>query len=205
MEIQWEEPPEYANVIGTGGGTGRYLEFALTLRQHPGRWAVLPGDQKRTEKGAMATAQNIRRGKVKGFKPNQYDTAIHGTKIWVRYKTDQPAASTDPTPGASPSASPRRSGSSADADTGPDAKVVRAWAIAQGEDVPERGRLPRRFIDSFEQAVARGEINPDGTPASPDSQNGTGSGGVTDAEADAEAEAGPQAARQDDDQMATQH
>lgn len=36
--------------------------------------------------------------------------------------------------------------------TGPDPKEVRAWALKQKIEVPERGRLPREVIEKYEAA-----------------------------------------------------
>lgn len=159
MEIEWEDPPEHAVMVGSGQHAGKYLDFALGLREHPGKWGVLPTGESetRTEKGAMATAQNIRRGKVKGFKAGQYDTAIHGTKIWVRFKENQPPSAT-----GSGGESQSSEGTAEDShEDWPEAKVVRAWAIGRGMDVPERGRLPKRYFEEYEQAAARGEVPAD--------------------------------------------
>lgn len=152
MDIEWEDPPEHAAMVGSGQHQGKYLEFALAIREFPGKWAVLPtgAGESRTEKGAMATAQNIRRGKVKGFKAGQYDTAVKGTKIWVRYKEGLPPVTNGDSGPPSDVSEPH--------DDWPEAKVVRAWAIGKGMDVPDRGRLPKKFFEAYEQAVARGEI-----------------------------------------------
>lgn len=36
--------------------------------------------------------------------------------------------------------------------SGPDAKVVRAWAQENGHDVPSRGRVPASIIEAYESA-----------------------------------------------------
>ena len=35
---------------------------------------------------------------------------------------------------------------------GPSPKAVRAWAVAQGHDVPSRGRLPREIVEKYDAA-----------------------------------------------------
>lgn len=35
---------------------------------------------------------------------------------------------------------------------GPDPKVVRAWAIENGHEVPKRGRIPKAIVESFQTA-----------------------------------------------------
>ena len=151
MDIQWEEPPAYAAIVGSGKQPGRYLHFALALRERPGKWAVLPSDgQERTVKGANATAQNIRRGKVKGFTPaGAYETAVHETKIWVRFKEDQEAEKKD----EAKSELPKQKAESSEPSVG----EVRAWAKKQGIDVPDRGMISRELFDRYDEALQRGE------------------------------------------------
>lgn len=149
MDIQWEEPPATASIVGSGKHAGRYLDFALALQQRVGAWAVLPSDNTRTEKGASATAQNIRRGKVKGFTPaGAYETAVQGTKIWVRYK-DQPEAPEG--------ALPHQGGQDEAPSDRPDPADVRAWAKDQGIKVNDRGALPKHVFDRYAEAIANGE------------------------------------------------
>jgi len=38
---------------------------------------------------------------------------------------------------------------------GPASRDVRAWAKAKGYDVPERGRVPREFVELYEKAQQR--------------------------------------------------
>jgi Lsr2 len=38
---------------------------------------------------------------------------------------------------------------------GPASRDVRAWARAKGYDVPERGRVPREFVELYEKAQRR--------------------------------------------------
>lgn len=35
---------------------------------------------------------------------------------------------------------------------GPDPKTVRAWALSQGMDCPERGRIPSSILDKYQAA-----------------------------------------------------
>jgi hypothetical protein len=163
MEIQWEEPPAHANVLGESA-SGRYLAFALALREYPGRWAVLPATRPRTEKSALAAANNIRRGKTKGFKPNQYDAAVHEGTIWVRFK-ESAAVPPDEAEASTAPSEPEEERDSTD--WTPDPARVRTWAIEQGMEVPQRGRLPKRCFEAYEQAVARGEIDPEEDPDGP--------------------------------------
>lgn len=41
-----------------------------------------------------------------------------------------------------------------EASGGASPKAVRAWAVAQGYDVPSRGRLPKEIVDRYESANA---------------------------------------------------
>lgn len=150
MEIKWEDPPEHAARIGSGKHRGKYLELALALREQPGRWALLHVEgQTRTEKGANATAQNIRRGKVKGFTPaGAYETAVDGTKIWVRFK----GAATQSDEGEED----EEEGEDGDeASIMADPARVREWAANNGFKVPARGRLPRQLVEAYSAAVEK--------------------------------------------------
>lgn len=155
MDIVWEDPPERAILRAAGGG--RYIDFALALREYPGKWAVLPSDEERSEKGAKATAQNIKRGRVRGFPAGEYETAVDGTKVYVRFKEavpkDEDSENDDPDeiddedqeepyPPISAGPTPEE----------PHAARVRAWAIQQGMKVPDRGRLPRHITEKYQEA-----------------------------------------------------
>ena len=174
MDIQWEEPPAHAHFVGSGKRPGRYVEWALALRQHPGKWAVLPGDNK-TKASADGTAQNIRRGVTKGFAPKgSYETAVDGTKIWVRYvgkdesasEPTQAESASEPTQAESAS-EPTQAESPKDSESGPTddgegvpkglAANVRAWAKGRGIDVPDRGRISNELIEQYSQALQAGE------------------------------------------------
>lgn len=154
MDIEWEDPPEVALLRSTG--PGKYVEFAVALRDHPGRWAVLPNYEghTRTEKGAKATAQNIKRGKVKGMPAGQYETAVQDGKVWVRYSPPAAGevAQEDAPPPAAKAAKPAVDESKVDP------AKVRAWARKQGLGVPDRGRLPDDVLDRYAAALERGEV-----------------------------------------------
>lgn len=146
MEVQWEEPPELA-LLAAGRKATPYMELAVALRQHPGRWAVVPDNgQPRTLKAAQSLAQNIRRGITKGFTKGEYETAVWEGKVWVRYAP--PAAAQE--------------GEAAPQDDADDAvasaPVVRKWAKEHGLDVPDRGRLPEDVFRRYAQAVNAGEV-----------------------------------------------
>lgn len=150
-DIQWEEPPAHA-ILGPGQHRGRYAEIATALRENPGRWALLPSPTgERTEKGAAATAQNIRRGKVKGFEAGQkvFETAVDGVKVYVRVKPDVDEAEATQPEGESDEQSEEEE----EAGDGPGGKAIasdiRAWARERGMDVPDRGRLPREITDAY--------------------------------------------------------
>lgn len=141
VEIDWEEPPEDV-LIRARNKSGRYLEFAIALRQHPGRWAVLPSDYT-NEKSAQAGAQGIRAGKVSGMPKGEFDAVRKDCKIWVRFVgTKEPTDEVDadhegddaPPPESEHSLSPGK---------------VRAWAREQGRDVADHGRLPRELVNDY--------------------------------------------------------
>lgn len=150
-EIVWEDPPE--EILGRRrGASTEYVAFARALREHPKRWAVLPGGG-RSEKGAQGTAGNIRRGRMASFTNGKYETAVDGTKIYVRYvgpEGDQEEKDEEARPSDS---RPRRP------DDGHTAKV-RKWALDQGMEVPERGRLPKTVHEAYQRSqlsLVRGE------------------------------------------------
>ncbi len=54
---------------------------------------------------------------------------------------------------ARPTAPPRPGAArAARATDGPDPKVVRAWAVENGHEVPQRGRIPAAIIEAYEDA-----------------------------------------------------
>lgn len=170
MDIQWEQPPREV-LEQQGRHPGRYLDFALELRNHPGRWAVLPGPE-RTKGSASGAAQNVRRGQTKGFTRGEYEALAHGTKVWVRYvgaigsEARRITAEVDGKPepeedsqteAATEEESPATvSRGVQPVPTTPAAKV-RAWAKSQGIEVPERGRLPEGVWEKYAAALQAGE------------------------------------------------
>lgn len=149
MQIEWEEPP---TAVLARLGRGRYEEFAAALREHPGRWAVLPGEQ-RTDKGGKATAQNLRGGKMRGFPKGEFEALSADGKVWVRYMA--PAEPQDGVPEPQEAAEP-------DGEEGdkPSTATVRAWAQRQGITVPDRGRLPQEIFDRYDKAAEAGPRPP---------------------------------------------
>lgn len=143
MDITWEEPPVHAKKPGEH--KGRYVEFASELAKHPGRWAVLPA-QSQSEKGAAATAQNIRRGKLKGFTKGEYETALSGTKIYVRFIAEEDRDGGEDDDAGAGDEQPDRP------QRNPDTGEVRAWAAANGYDLPDRGRIPTSVRVAFNEA-----------------------------------------------------
>lgn len=139
--IIWEEPPATASYAGQKPGA--YKEFADALRTAPHKWAILPGERK-TSDSAKGTAQNVRRGVVKGFTKGEFETAVDGTKIYVRFigtvDQDQVGELAD--------------GDEGDVEDAPDGKKVRAWANANGFTLPERGRMPQDVHDAYRSAHA---------------------------------------------------
>ena len=139
MKLQFQDPPEHAKRPGSGAQPGRYVQFAVELRKHPQRWCLLPSDgARRSEKGAEATAQNIRRGKVKGFAARQYETAVDGTTIYVRFVGEPDEEEKQPEP------------EEEEADAGKAlAADIRRWAQEEGMNVPRVGKLSRDVIDAY--------------------------------------------------------
>lgn len=156
-ELVWETPPTEAIERAAGRG-GHYLDVALALRERPGQWARIPREYA-TVDSARNTAQNMRRGHVKGFTKGDYELVPgeHGGKpaIWARYikAVDAPAPETN---GDKPSTEEE------DGDDDPVSKEylaaikaynpkVREWARGQGLEVPERGRLPQALRERYHQ------------------------------------------------------
>jgi hypothetical protein len=140
MEITWEEPPQH--LLDRRNRTGRYKDFAQELRNHPGKWAVLPGD-KATESSAKGTAQSISNGKTGGFAPaKSFETVVDGTKIWVRFVGEQEPKE----PGDDPADDVDEAGEEREQS---DAPAAREWARRNGYQVPERGRLSNAVIDQY--------------------------------------------------------
>lgn len=67
------------------------MKFALALKDNPGQWAVLPAEYT-SASSAKAAAQNLRRGKVKGFEPDgAFTTAIDDLTIYVKFVEEEEA------------------------------------------------------------------------------------------------------------------
>lgn len=141
MDITWEEPPPHAKRPGSGQKPGRYAKIATALRQNPGRWALI--GKATSEKSAEGTANNIRRGKVKGFELPEdsdasFDVAVDEFKIYVRYLED-----------AEEGAVGVRVIREEDA---PSRGEIRAWARENGFQVAVRGALPKEILDAYNEA-----------------------------------------------------
>lgn len=149
MKIQWEEPPDHAHVLGKNQKVGKYAEFASELRKNPDRWAVLPTNEDRTLKGAMATAQNIRRGKVRGFKAGEYEVAVDKTRIYVMFKGE--VEFTGPVDDEDDDEPESEESVAGEMDLAKLAPRVRTWAKQKGIDVPDRGRLPRKLMKQWSE------------------------------------------------------
>lgn len=151
MDIEFEDPPEAALIRRH---PGRYVEFAIALREHQGKWALLPSDEPRTEKGAQAAAQNLRRGVTKGFRKGEYDAVADGGKVYVKFLGAQPEGE-----GEESEDSGEEKPDKLDADDrNPElARQVRAWARHNGFDVPLRGRMPDKVWQAFYDAQGGGE------------------------------------------------
>lgn len=131
---EWEEPPPNAILSGSGIKPGRYAQLADELRESPGQWAkVPPTDPPRSAASAQHLANSIRLGKTKGFAPNVFDVALQGGEMWVRFVGDADSSE----------------------DVRPMAPRVRAWAAAEGYDVPDRGRLPAALVRAYIAAMER--------------------------------------------------
>ena len=151
-DIIWEDPPEHA--IATGQRS-RYAALHAALREHPGRWAVLPGEKASVD-SAKGTAMNIRNGRMRGFTKGQFDTRVDRTKVYVRY--------IGPAEGATPPDGAQETGADAGDDevavgassTAP--LIVRAWAGQNGfADIPDRGGFRQHIIHAFEEAQEAGD------------------------------------------------
>lgn len=146
MDIQWEEPP--AEVVLRSRASGaKYIDFAIELRRHEGKWALLPLEQPYANlASAQSAAQNIRRGVTKAFAPKGSFDAVageDGAKIWVKFlgepKGKEPAGDDDERPELT-----------VEDETGRTfAQTVRAWARENDIPVPERGRLPEAMITRY--------------------------------------------------------
>lgn len=149
-DIVWEEPPAHVLKPVRKGG---YQAFAQTLRQNKDRWAVMPtlDGAERSPKGAVNTAQNVRRGVMPAFPKGEYEVAVDGAKVYVRYTGPVEAQGRGSEP------APRD-----DTEERQDPAEVRAWARRNGYEVPDRGRLSRVVLDAYETAMRQQEL--DATP-----------------------------------------
>lgn len=136
IRLQFEDPPAEA-ITGNKGSTF-YREVAEALREAPGKWALLPREYG-SENSAKSSAANIRRGRIQAMPEGQYEAVVKGSKIWVRY-VGGGGEHADPTPGQP-----------VDLDAYP--VRVRAWAAANGVDVPSRGRISGDVIRQYEEAT----------------------------------------------------
>lgn len=155
IDIQWEEPPQH---LLEGQRVSKYREFADALRQHPGRWALLPTEGNRTVKGAKATRVNIKRGRVGGMAEGEFDALVDATdednpKIYVRFVGKEQA-----TPEKAEAVPKQKAKDSAKDEAEPSVGEVRAWARAKGIDVPDRGMLSRDLFEKYAEAVEKGEV-----------------------------------------------
>jgi len=159
MDIKWEEPPQEVILRSRAGSGAKFLDFAMQLRKHESRWAVLPVEQPyATLASAQSAAQNIRRGVTKAFAPKGAYEAVagpvgegeEGAKIWVRFVGDpQPDDATPPD---------SEDEGEARIEVVDFARKVRAWARENGLSVTERGRLPDSVYAAY--AEATGETRP---------------------------------------------
>lgn len=139
--VVWREPPAEALKRSR---LGMYSTFADELRNNPGRWALLPGDD-RTPKGAHGTAQNLRQARMKDFKPKgAWEAVAHDTDVYVRFVGEPAQAEPQP---ESDEAEPEE-------DEVPPARI-REWAKSQGKVIPDRGRLPGDVVEAYYRAHTR--------------------------------------------------
>jgi hypothetical protein len=168
MEIVFEDPSEAALLRHQGSG-GKYLEWAIELRQHVGKWALLPDEVPRTKASAAGTAQNIRLGKMKGFTKGEYDAVADGIRVHVKFlgvksEPGEPGEPGEPEDPEDPEAQ-QQQGSPLRAVPGPPGRTappdqVRAWAQNNGFNVPARGRMPDNIWAAYEKAHAPKETVP---------------------------------------------
>lgn len=154
MEIVWEDPPPA--LVRTQGRSGKYTAFAEALRANPEKWALLAAGEgeDRTEKGSKGTAQNIRRGTMKDFKPKgAFEAVAEGGKIWARFVGEPDDAAEQPELDPDETDEERlvreqetAERIQAEADFAP---KVRQWAAVKGIPVSERGRLSAKLVRDY--------------------------------------------------------
>lgn len=150
QEIKWEEPPQEAILRSRAGSGAKHLDFAMALRKHPNRWAVLPQEFEKAQQ-AQSNAQNIRRGVTKAFAPKgSFESVCDGPKIYVRFVGE---------PQESEPAAPGGDDEDAKADKGLAVKI-REWAREHDIEVAAHGRLPRSIIDRYFSTHPHEEIPP---------------------------------------------
>ena len=141
MEIQWADPSPEAVFRHENKG-GKYVEFALALREHQGKWAILPEGETgpRAKGSAQNMAQNMRRGQVKGFTKDEYEVILDDSSgeplVHVRY--------VGPPEAVEPAEEPEDPD-----DDEVDPAEVRAWAKEHGVDISPRGRIGREVLQGY--------------------------------------------------------
>jgi hypothetical protein len=89
-------------------------------------------------KSAEGIANNIRRGKTKGFEGGKYETAVDELKIYVRFLGNDEGED-----GTAPTSRVR------DDEDGPSRGEIRSWARDNGFQVAVRGAIPREVLDAY--------------------------------------------------------
>lgn len=57
-----------------------------TLKEHPGQWGLVKGEGAvNNSNAASSRASVLRKGKVAGVKPGDFETAVRGDKLYARY------------------------------------------------------------------------------------------------------------------------
>jgi hypothetical protein len=160
MEIEWEDPPALA--VARVRTPGRYVDFAYALREHPERWAKLPGKEggeERTTKGAANLAQSIRRGTTAGFTPKgSYEAVADAGQVWVRWKPPVELEEGQEAPEGKSGTAEGPGGQAAVEAVRADPATVRQWAKSQGLAVTDRGRISEDVIVAYGQALERGDV-----------------------------------------------
>lgn len=79
--LVWQDPP-------AGNSRTRWPNTFAELRRHPGRWALVA--TKSTRPAANSTATAIRRGRLNGAEPGEFEVCCDGLKIYARYPERTP-------------------------------------------------------------------------------------------------------------------
>lgn len=161
MDLRWEEPPETLLFRNLNRG-GKYVDFALALMERPGTWAIMPTDDIKTEKSIKHTAQNIRRGSIKGFTKGEFEAVEDGTTIWVRWigkakqEPEGDAEGGEPEDPEDDGSFPPGSDEERMARQASDfAAQARVWAKENGLTVNDRGRMPREIIERYARETSQ--------------------------------------------------